>query len=181
MTEKSEAQPSADETLSWDGVSDGMARHIFDQAEKYLKAQLDISLASDRRALTVASVFSTVALGSLGATLAHFAQRSSAPFLFAGLSATLFMIIAASYAFWAARPITFYVAGNLPGNLWPYRRKELARLLGGETENYHEFIEHNEGCLAQNADALRTGSRYALVAPIVAFVVWCISLFWFPL
>jgi len=48
-------------------------------------------------------------------------------------------------------------------------------VIGGETENYQKWIEHNERCLEENAKALELGWRFAETAPVVGLVVWAIT------
>ncbi len=47
--------------ISWDGVTEEMARQILAQGESYLQAQLQTALASDQRSTTMASILVTVA------------------------------------------------------------------------------------------------------------------------
>lgn len=164
----------------WSGVELEMARTILEQSEAYLKAQLDISLASDRRALTVGSIFATVAIGTAGATMARFAEHKGIAFLLAGLSTATFLVLAAWWCFWSARPILFYSPGSHPKQWWPVRKSPLAEVIGGETENYQKYIEHNERCLTENARALERGSRLAATAPVIGLIVWSVSLYLFP-
>jgi hypothetical protein len=164
----------------WREVDPEMARTVLVQGETYLKAQLDISLASDRRALTVGSIFATVAIGTAGAAIARFAEHKGVPFLLAGLSTATFLVLGAWWCFWSARPILFYSPGSHPKQWWPVRKAPLAEVIGGETENYQKYIEHNERCLAENAKALERGSRFAATAPVVGLIVWLVSLYLFP-
>ena len=163
--------------MDWVGVDEGMARTIMMQGETYLKAQLDISLASDRRAMTLASTFVTLATAVLGASVAYFTQRGTGAVLVGGLITSAAMLAGAAIAFWAGRPINFYAPGSYPSMWWAGRRELLAEMLGGQSENYQIQIEHNEQCLAANARALELGARLATIAPVLGFVAWCISLY----
>lgn len=164
---------------NWSNVSEKMAQTILERGETYLQAQLDISLASDRRALTVASVFATVGIGVTGAAITYFDKTKSWPILLSGLVTAGCVLVGACYAFWSARPIFFFAPGNHPKQWWPYRRRNLAKVIGGESENIQEHIEHNERCLVANARALQFGSRWAIAAPVFGFIVWCITAYLF--
>jgi hypothetical protein len=168
------------EDVDWSNVSDDMAKLILERGETYLKAQLEIALASDRRALTIASVFVTVGIGLIGAVITYFEKTHSWPILLSGFVTAACAVIGAIYAFWAARPIPFFHPGNHPKQWWPYRGRKLAKVIGGESQNVQEHLECNERCLAQNARALATGSRWVVSAPIIGFIVWCISLYFVP-
>lgn len=174
------AENDDNKELDWAGVDPEMARTILAQSETYLKAQLDISLASDRRALTVGSIFATVAIGTAGATIAHYADHKGLPILLAGITTAAFMVLAAWFCYWSSRPIFFYSPGSHPKQWWPVRTAPIAEVIGGETENYQNYIEHNEKCLAANARALERGSRFAITAPIAGLIVWLASLYLFP-
>ena len=67
--------------VDWSNVTEKMSRMILERGDTCLKAQLDIALASDRRALTVASVFATVGVGIIGAVITYFDQKHSWPIL----------------------------------------------------------------------------------------------------
>lgn len=169
MAKRAKTETNADD-LQWNRVSEKMARTILEQGRAYLQAQLDISLASDRRAITIATVFTTVSTGVLGVTISQ--AGSNISLLSAGLAISLFMLIAAAHGFYAARSITFFAPGNHPSQWWQYRRENLVRMIGGETENYQARIEHNERCLAANANVLQRGHRFAISAPATGFIVW---------
>lgn len=167
--------------IDWDGVSDDMARTIMEQGEAYLKAQLDISLASDRRALTFASIFTTAATAVLAASIASFGQRGGGALLLAGLATGTMMVVASALGFYAARPIKWYAPGSPPAQWWHGRLEKLASMMGGQSENYQTMIEHNSRCLDENADKLRLAGRFAISAPIVGFAVWCGAIYLFAL
>lgn len=166
---------TVDESLSWDGVSGDMARQIAQQGETFLQAQLQAGLAADQRAITIASIFVTFATAVLGAALAYWQQSNDWPLLMAGIAASAALSVGACYGFWAARPITFHFPGNHPAKWWPCRKTTLAIVLGGESENYQECIEHNEGCLQANAQALALGAKIATATPVLAGVAWFIT------
>jgi hypothetical protein len=168
------------EEKDWSDVDVEMARQILHQGETFLKAQLDVALASDRRAITAASIFITFATAILGAALANFVARGSASLLVAGIAASAFMFFGAFFAFNAARPVTFYFPGNHPMEWWSCRKAALQEALGGEAENYQTRIESNERVLAENAERLGFAMRFAVCAPVVALIIWGITFYLAP-
>lgn len=158
--------------LSWDGVSEEMARQILHQSETFMQAQMDAALAADQRAVTAASIFVAVASAVVAGTFAHWAEKGELAVLSAGLIATLCLSLGAYFCFWSARPILFYFPGNHPEQWWPCRTENLAVAIGGETENYQVRIEHNEACLAANGAAVMRGVYAAMAAPLLAAVAW---------
>ena len=85
--------------VDWNGVSEEMARQIFQQGETYMQAQLAIAVAADQRAITAASIFAATAVAVLGVTLAYWATKPDLPILLAGLAATFTMTFGASLGF----------------------------------------------------------------------------------
>lgn len=156
--------------INWNDVAEDMARHIAQQGEMFLQAQLQISLASDQRAVTAASVFATFATAVLGVTLAYW--DTDIPLMLAGLTASAAMGTGAMLGFWSARPITVYVPGNHPEQWWSCRDAGMAEALGMESENYQNRIEHNARCLESNGKIFFRGMVVAVSAPLSAFAVW---------
>lgn len=159
----------------WSGVDSEMAKTILDRSETYLKAQLDISLAADRRAITLGSVLVTLATGVGGASFARFNNLGDVAVLFAGLSTAAMMVVGAGLSFWSARPILFHTAGIQPLYWWPHRNAPLVEVMGGQSENYQGNIDHNDECLKRNARLLKRSSICAVIAPVLGAIVWFVT------
>jgi hypothetical protein len=171
---------SASAPPDWSKVEIDVAERVLQQSELYLKAQLEIALASDRRAMTVGAVFSTIATGLVTWSVAQYYQYEFAPILATGLAAALCMSFAAYFSFSASWPTEFEIVGNHPKLWWPHVALPLQVLVGKESENYQIRIGNNNLRLDTNAKRLRRGARFALTAPFVALVIWCVSLYLFP-
>ena len=170
--------------VDWTGVSKEMAITILEQGDKYLKAQLDVSLASARRALTLGSVFATLGTAVIATSLAIFKEFSDTAMLIGGVSTGVSMFIAAWLGLASARPVPFSPPGSQPKQWWPGRKKSLVGAIGGETENYQSYIERNELMMAKNANTLERGWRFALASPVVGAYFWfaarCLNLYLGP-
>lgn len=166
--------PSA--PVEWSDSNPEVVAHIFRQGEKYLDTQVQMALAADQRAMTVASIYAAIATAVMAGALTYWDKTGSVPILAAGLAGGISMLIGAGMCLWAARPINFYYPGNEPANWYDYRKATLTQNLGVESENYQHHIDVNATCLERNANALAWGSRVALAAPILALAVWGVTL-----
>jgi hypothetical protein len=162
--------------VDWTGVTDQMARQIADQGEKFMQAQLQVALAADQRAMTVASVFAAIAAAAIAGSLTYWDKTASAPILVAGLGGGVWMLIGSGICMWAARTVDFYFPGNHPAQWYDGRREDLAAMLGGEAENYQTRIEANAKRLVENGRMLSLGAKFAVSAPLVAIGVWIATL-----
>jgi hypothetical protein len=164
------------EGVDWTDVSESMVRQIVQQAETYLQSQFQAGLASDQRAMTIASVLVTVATAAAASALAYWDKTGSLPILAAGLAGATVMLVGAGLGAWAARPVDFYYPGNQPSSWYHCRRGDLVKALGGEAENYEQHIDYNEAILRNNNRAIAWSAKLAIAAPIVAVAVWAVSL-----
>ena len=166
--------------VDWSGVNRDVAERIFLQGDTFLQQQLQVGLAADSRAITAASIFATLSTTLVAGSLALGTDARSIPLLVAGLSAGTMAGFGAAFGFWAARPITFFYAGNHPAQWWACRKQSIEELLGAESENYQERIVFNDNMLAKNAKALQWGVRFAASAPLCAVFAWTVATYFFP-
>jgi hypothetical protein len=169
--------PTEAEDIDWDGVKEPMARQILQQAETRLQAQLQAALASDARAMTVASVLITLATATTAAALAYWDKAGNLPILIGGLVAAAFMLAGAAFGVWAARPTDFYFPGNQPEKWIPIRKGNLIEALGGEAENQGQRIAINDELLVANAKALTRAALLAVAAPLAGVIAGAVTFY----
>ena len=162
--------------IDWTGISEDTARQIMAQGETFMQAQLQAAIAADGRATTVAGLYITLALAVLAAGFGYSDNADSNSALLAGLFAGTFLIAAAVFASWSARPCNFYFPGNQPSQWFPVRNVLLTHLLGGEAENYEKRIVFNDAVLSVNKTALERAHIIAIFAPVVGIVGWLLGL-----
>lgn len=170
------------EGVDWSDVPEEMARQIMTQGETYMQAQLQVALASDQRAITMASIFAAIGTAVIAAAVGSWESLHSLPLLVSGLLGGAFTLAGTAACLWAARNVSFFFPGNHPEQWYDGRDERLAIMLGGEAENYQHRIDENQARLAANARALETGFRLVLAAPAVALATWLVATFspWFP-
>jgi hypothetical protein len=158
--------------LDWSAVPLAKARQIFEVGQTHLQAQLQTALAADARATSTAGLFVTLGSAILAAGLSHWQTKGSWSILGAALSAAALFLWAGARAAWAARPVEFYNPGTHPEKWFEAIESELPTLLGGQAEIDDRDIKRNERQLVKNANALKDAFALALLAPVIAFVVW---------
>jgi hypothetical protein len=165
----------SDPDVDWSGVSEPMVRQIFQQAETFMRAQFDAALAADTRAMTMASVFVTLATAIIAGAIAYGDKAGHAPAIAGAFAGALVMLIGAALGVWAARPIDFYFPGNQPEKWFPIRGGDLIEALGGESENYARHIAANDAALTANNGALILGAILGVLSPLIGLVVWALT------
>jgi hypothetical protein len=170
-----EASPTPPEEVDWDGVTGDMARLILAQGEAHLRGQLQVAADADRRAMTFASIFVTMATAVLGATVAFYNVKSDKAALIGGIAAVLCGVAAAVLCVWTARPQGFHLPGNHPRLWWPVRKNDLVATIGGETENYQDRIDYNDRVLSKNSTIFMIGAILGVTAPAVGTLAWFIA------
>jgi len=150
-----------------------MAREIKSQGERFLEAQLQVALASDQRAATMAGIFAAIAAAAIAGSIAYWDKTGSAPVLSSGLAGGVWMMLGVGLCLWAARPVDFYFPGNHPAQWFDLRDDtSLAEALGGEAENYQDRIESNASRLVAMGDRLKLGAVLVGTAPIISVVMF---------
>jgi hypothetical protein len=160
--------------LNWVNTNPETVKLILNRADEYLSAQLSTAFAADQRATTLASVLVALATAVFGAAtteIADTAMRAGA------IISGLVFLGAAWVASSAARPTEFYFNGAHPREWWPVRRHNIEELLGIETENLQEAIDHNSVVLTKNAEKIIAASRLAVAAPAIGLITWTIPFY----
>lgn len=163
--------------VDWDGVPEAMVRQIFQQAETYLQAQLQIAIASDARAMTLAGFLVALATALVAASLAYWDKSNSLPVLVGGLAGAAPMVAGAFFAVWAARPLDFYLPGNEPEKWFSVRQENLSEVIGGEAQNYGDHIACNKALIEANASSLILATKCAVAAPVIGAAAWAVTYF----
>lgn len=163
-----------------DGTTDDerLAEMVLRQGEINLEAQLQIALAADQRASTLAGIYTAISVAAFGVSAAMFKADSGAIGLTsAGLTVAAISLVAALLCLGVARPARFHIAGNRPDNWWNdgVRDRTLAECLERESHNYDQYIQHNDEILARNADNLRRALRAGLMAPVAGLAVFLLA------
>jgi hypothetical protein len=164
-----------DDGVDWGRVDLEMARQIASQGEKYLQTQVQMAIAADQRAMTLAGLFTAIATAVIAASIAYWDKSGSAPILAAGVVGGVVMLIGAASCLWSARQIDFYYPGNEPAHWYAQRYATLTEAIGGEAENYQHHIEKNDAAIKANGRFLGWGAKIAVAAPIVGLVVWALA------
>ena len=155
----------------WDSVKPEMLDFVFEQADKHLAAQLTMGIASDARAISIASIFIGFSGVIVAATTGYWAAIPSCLVLAVGISIGVTLFIAALCCFWAARPVDFYYPGNQPDNWYDVLSSDLTESKAFEIENYDQIISENAKILATNAKWLAAGFIAASLSPVIGVVV----------
>jgi hypothetical protein len=161
--------------IDWTDVDLGMAQQILAQGELHLQSQVSLAIAADQRATTAASIFASTAAAVAAAFIAFWDKSQNQAALIGGLVAAGLLLIAASFAAWAARPTDFHIPGNHPSQWFSGIRHPLVGMIGGEAESVQRRIEANDRIMAGNQAALRHSFWIALLGPFVALGAWLYS------
>lgn len=158
--------------LDWGGVNEQTARTILEQGDRFLQAQLTMSLASDQRAMVMATIMVAFASALLVAGFGYLDNPAHAPLATSAIFMAVAQILGAWFCIWSARPLKFAAPGSEPKAWWNQRTSDLALLLGGEAENHQLRIEQNECVMAKKVAWLRLGTIAAVATPLVGIVAW---------
>ncbi len=161
----------------WAKVEEGMARQILYQGETYMRAQLQVGLDADKRAMTLASILSAAATAVLAANIVYYNAKSDFGTLLTGFLVSAMMLVASGLCFWTARPRQFFLPGNHPEKWWAVATGKLSEEIGGETENYQDRIVHNDDVLRSNGRVLVTAISIAIAAPVCGIIFWLFNPF----
>ncbi|HLZ65689.1 MAG TPA: hypothetical protein VKQ29_05625 [Aliidongia sp.] len=157
------------EKFDWAAVDDGIVKEIVRQAEAFMSAQLQSSIAGDQRAFSLTGTMATVSTGLIGGglTLLTSGAASNTVLGWAATIAGIVLVTGAANAAYATRPINFHFVGNHPDS-W-FTPEDLSRplrvSLGEHCEALQRCIDRNEAALAAKARALRTGLWCCVLAP----------------
>ncbi len=152
-----------------------LAREVLRQGELRLGAQLQIALAADARAMTLAGLFTAAAAvargfgaGALEGETPRLAFGAGAIAMGAALVAASMLCVAAAW------PGPIWPAGNRPESWWSdgVEERPLADCLRRESANYDRSIVKNRAALRRNAWRLQWGAALGAVSPLIGLVVW---------
>lgn len=149
-----------------------MAEQVLRQGELYLQAQLQLAIAADQRAATMAAFWGTIGTAVAAAAIAYWDRSSDLAILISGLACAALMVAGASACLWAARPVDFYAPGNHPQSWFDLLDRPLFDVMLGEAENYQAHIEANAAFLLTNCRLIGFGAALATSAPVLAVLVW---------
>lgn len=164
--------------MDWSKVDEEMAREILRQGEIYLSKTLEISIASDQHAATLAGIFSASATAALAVSAAvAISENSNGALVVSGLFVALTWLIGAMFCVSVVWPSKFQLPGNHPKNWWPdeVSRGSIVEAIGGESENYQERIEFNEAAIKRSAKRLKWGAAIGSAAPFVGLASYLIT------
>jgi len=153
--------------------------------EKLLEGQLAVATAADQRAMTLATMASTILTAIVAGVIALFTQEHLLSPLSAGGAGAAVAFLAATVcctvAAWPDRD--WFLPGNEPDR-WCEPDVLAASMnvcLGGEVENYQSYIDRNARHIKTNAIWLQAGLIAAALAPVAAaipafWLVWAVAL-----
>lgn len=95
-------------------ASEESVREVLRQAEACLSGTVQLAMASDQRAATLAGIFTAVGVAIAGASTA---LAATGPFFLGALVASVLMFAAAASFIYSARPVDFHVSGYEPEQL----------------------------------------------------------------
>lgn len=150
-----------------------LARAVVRQGEMVLAAQLTLAVAASQRAMTLAALFTPIAVAAFGLAISQWvAPASNLPLAVAMLATGAFVVSAAALCVAAAWPMGFYTAGNRPDNWWSdgVEARSLAESLKKESANYDRSIDYNQRVITRTNDRLKIGALLGVTSPIVGLV-----------
>ncbi|WP_155804508.1 hypothetical protein [Magnetospirillum fulvum] len=159
--------------MDWRVAREDTVREILREAELYISAQVQLSIAADQRAVTVSGAIATILTAITAAGLAAFLSSSpNFDIVYAATVSGTIMMIALCCAIYAARPVPFRPPGNCP-EMW-YDDDFGVKIniqLGHQAEIYNAFIKENNATLARNAVWIRLSLFLTVAAPIAGVLV----------
>lgn len=165
---ESERPPSRKYDFDWSRVDPEIARLILRQGELRLEAQFKAAIAADQRAMVSAGICAAFAAALTTAMIANYSQYHAADVAWAGGTLAAALLCASASFLRCAKPTKFETAGNEPKEWFSIRNyKSLSVAIGGECENYQEWIDENEKKLSMNARHYWRAVTIAMLAPIV--------------
>ena len=155
-------------------VPDCSINELLRLAEKCLEGTIQLALAADQRATTMAGIFGagSVALLAISATVLA-GVTPDKPFINAAIAAAIVLFFAALLCAWAARPVDFYIAGYEPQKLAKSASEPLL-MKRFTAEDMQMRIDNNRDVLDRASAMLRMGTALAFIAPIFAIGIYAV-------
>jgi hypothetical protein len=153
-------------------VPDSLVEELHKEGVLCLQGTLQLAVAADQRATTLTGVFGagSVALLAAAATLLTVSQPNQ-PLLLGAIATAIFLLSAALFCAWAARPVDFFLVGYEPKLLAPAAR-DRGWMLRCTTEDIQMRIDANRRVISRSALILKFGFLIAVCsvpAGIIAF------------
>jgi hypothetical protein len=172
--------PNDDKTLSTptNTVSLDTAKEVIRLSELYIDGTIRLSLASDTRAMQIASMSAAATTALLLFSFNNIVQTAALnkTLGWASMAAGVLFFLALVYALRAAKPRHFHVNGT---TLAQWDKSELfgdlSEALLGQSKVYLEQIQENRQTLAANAKRIRFSLFMLAAAPIASLVVGLIA------
>lgn len=160
--------------FEWVNSPDDVLDVAFEQADRYLKAQLEVSLAADRRAISIAQIFLGIASASAALLVTMASKGKDADqSMITALGVFLEMMSgAAAIAFVAATPVMFYFPGNWPSEIYDLSANSAPEVKRTECTKYDKYIRHNYEVIGIAARDLVAAIVVGGAAPIVSVCIY---------
>jgi hypothetical protein len=156
----------SDAPLDLSAVPSDAIKELHRQGEACLQGTVQLAIAADQRATTLAGIFGAGGIALLAAAATVLAGAHPSLSLLGGAAATSVCFLAgAIFCAYAGRPIDFFVPGYEPRLLAPSATADEAWLLRYATEDIQQRIDANRGVLERSATHLRKAAILALSAP----------------
>jgi hypothetical protein len=159
-------------------VPDHGIRELHRQAEVCLNGTIQLALAADQRATTMAGIFGAGSLALLAAIATVLAGNNpNVAFILAAGCVAAFLFGAALMCAWAGKPTDFHVGGFEPKRLAASASDE-TWMLRYATEDLQMRIDFNRRILIESARRLVRGATLAIASVpigIAAFAVIALS------
>ncbi|WP_267358426.1 MULTISPECIES: hypothetical protein [unclassified Methylobacterium] len=165
-------QDFATADIDWDKTNPDVAKHIFTQSETYLRAQMQIALDADKRALGLAGFFTTFSTALIAACVTYYNVNKEFHILVIGLIGACLAFTSAVLSYYSARPMLIAPPGNYPESYWAAIGESAAYLYGQEAQNYQSKIKFNENFLNTNARYVRWAMRIFVSIPLVLVITY---------
>lgn len=144
---------------------------IHRQGELCLQGTMQLALASDIRATTMAGVFGAGAVAIM-AVIATLADRGGA-IVWAALTTSGVLFLASLLCSWSARPTDFFVSGYEPKKL-AVSASDAVWMLRYSAMDIQSRIDANRVCLSKATGFLKIGTLIAIGALPIGTVVYAI-------
>jgi hypothetical protein len=153
-------------------VPDSVVPEFHRLASETLDGTIQIALAADVRATTLAGIFGGASVALLAA-IATILAGNSAPYhilLLPSFVASFCLFVAATLCAWSSRPIDFFMGGYEP-RLIQESAKDMNWMLRFATEDIQTRIDANKAALSTGAKFLQCGMAIAMLGVVAAVII----------
>lgn len=163
----------------WNRCDERVVREIVERAEVHLQSLLQVGLSMNQRAGNLGGVFVAAATALIAGLLAIDSQFTSSIRLYsAGGAAAGLFLCAAVCCLRATFPLPFNLPGNAPQNWYETANSanSLLAALGGEAENYQQYIDDNRRALRKYSGSLKVGLLLGTAAPVLGAAAYLVAM-----